>query len=141
MKIQLSSNGEGLCYVGTNERGQNIALAGDKSAVSPMEAVLMAASACSAIDIEVLLKKMRQQVMRIEVDTEGIRADSVPAVFTQVHIHYRIFGNVKQEKAVKAAALSLEKFCSVSLMLAATVAITHTVEVVLPDEFREYPLG
>lgn len=133
MKIKLCSNGEELRYIGTNDRGQNISLAGDKSAVSPMEAVLMAASACSAIDIEMLLKKMRQQVLRIEVDTEGVRADSVPAVFTKIHIHYRIYGNVKHEKAVKAALMSLGKFCSVSLMLGATVAITHSVEVVWPE--------
>lgn len=130
MTITLKSEGESLSYTGTNERGQQIALSGNKQAVSPMEAVLMAASSCSAIDIEILLKKMRQDVQSIEVVTEGVRADKIPAVFTSIHLHYRIKGKVKQEKAAKAAEMSLTRFCSVSLMLAATMPVTHSVEVI-----------
>ncbi len=132
MKIQLTSTADASQYIGMNERGQQILLSGNQSAVSPMEAVLMAASACSTIDVELLLKKMRQDVSRVEVHTEGTRAEAVPAVFTSIHIHYRIFGNVREEKAVKAVAMSLEKYCSVSIMLSATVAITHSVEVITP---------
>ena len=132
MKIQLTSTADASQYIGMNERGQQILLSGNQSAVSPMEAVLMAASACSTIDVELLLKKMRQDVSRVEVHTEGTRAEAVPAVFTSIHIHYRIFGNVREEKAVKAVAMSLEKYCSVSIMLSATVTITHSVEVITP---------
>jgi putative redox protein len=133
MKIQLTSTADESQYIGMNERGQQILLSGNQSAVSPMEAVLMAASACSTIDVELLLKKMRQDVSRVEVHTEGTRAEAVPAVFTSIHIHYRIFGNIREEKAVKAVAMSLEKYCSVSIMLSATVAITHSVEVITPS--------
>lgn len=129
MQIKLSSLGD-LMFAGSNERGQQISFSGNKEAVSPMESVLMAAAACSAIDVEILLQKMRQPYTRIEVETEGVRADTIPAVFQTIHLHYKIYGDVKPEKAEKAVAMSLEKYCSVSLMLSASVQISHSVEVV-----------
>lgn len=129
MKVQISSQGN-LLFDGNNERGQQLTFSGNKEAVSPMESVLMAASACSAIDVEILLQKMRQPYTRIEVETEGVRADTIPAVFQKIHLHYKIYGDVKTDKAEKAVSMSLEKYCSVSLMLSASVQISHSVEVV-----------
>lgn len=132
MKVSIQSTFGGLNFKGTNERGQSIQLSGNKEAVSPMESVLMAAASCSAIDIETILKKMRQDVQSIEVVVEGTRADAVPAIFVNMHLHYIIVGDVKEEKAIKAAQMSLEQYCSVSLMLSKSVTITHSVEVRVP---------
>lgn len=132
MKIILESTHGDLNFKGTNERGQSIQLSGNKEAVSPMESVLMAAAACSSIDVETILKKMRQDVISIHVDVEGTRADAIPAVFTKIHMHYVITGDVKEEKAFKAVEMSMEQYCSVSLMLAKSVEISHSVEVIVP---------
>ena len=132
MKVFIESTFGDLNFKGTNERGQSIQLSGGNEAVGPMQSVLMAAASCSAIDVELILKKMRQDVESIVVEVEGIRADAVPAVFTKIHIHYIITGDVKVEKAQKAITLSIEQYCSVSLMLAKSVQITHSVEVRSP---------
>jgi putative redox protein len=129
MKVLLESTHGELNFKGTNERGQSIQLSGNKEAVSPMESVLMAAAACSSIDVETILRKMRQDVQSIHVEVEGTRADAVPAVFTKIHLHYIITGDVKEEKAIKAVDMSMEQYCSVSLMLAKSVEITHSMEV------------
>ncbi len=129
MKVFLESTYGDLNFKGTNERGQTIQFSGNKESVSPMESVLMAAAACSAIDVETLLKKMRQDVTSISVEIDGTRADAVPAVFTKIHLHYVVNGDVKEDKAQKAVEMSMEQYCSVSLMLAKAVEITHSFEV------------
>jgi len=93
----------------------------------------MAAAACSSIDVETLLKKMRQDVKSISVEIDSTRADDVPAVFTKMHLHYIINGDVKEDKAQKAVQMSMEQYCSVSLMLAKAVEITHSFEVRLQE--------
>ena len=125
MKIKLASTADELGYVGTNDRGQVQYFSGSKGAVSPMETVLMAAAACSSIDVELFLRKMRAPAASVEVDVEGTRADAVPAVFTKVHLHYKITGDVPENKAAKAVAMSMDQYCSVSIMLKQAVEITH----------------
>lgn len=133
MKVFLESTFGELNFRGTNERGQTMQFSGSKQAVSPMESVLMAAAACSSIDVETLLKKMRQDVKSISVEIDSTRADDVPAVFTKMHLHYIINGDVKEDKAQKAVQMSMEQYCSVSLMLAKAVEITHSFEVRLQE--------
>ena len=129
MNIHLESTFGSLNFKGTNDRGQSVQLSGDKEAVSPMEAVLMAVAGCSSIDIELILKKMRQDLKKIEVDVEGQRADEDPKVFTKINLHYILHGNIKEEKAKQAVDLSMEKYCSVSIMLKNSVEIQHSFEI------------
>ncbi len=133
MKVFVESTYGDMNFKGTNERGQSLQFSGNKEAVGPMESVLMAAAACSSIDVEMILKKMRQEFKSVLVEIEGIRADAVPHVFTKIHMHYIINGDVKLEKAQKAVDMSMEQYCSVSIMLAKSVEITHSVEVRVPE--------
>jgi putative redox protein len=134
VKIFLKSAEGDLNFTGTNERGQSIELSGNKEAVSPMESVLMAAAACSSVDIEMILKKMRQDIKSISVEVEAERADAIPAVFTKIHLHYNVTGNIKPEKVQKSLEMSMEQYCSVSTMLSKVVAITYSFEVTLPEK-------
>ncbi len=130
MEIKLESIHGSLNYKGTNDRGQSIQFSGAKECVSPMETVLMAAAACSSIDVEIFLEKMRQPFDKIEVEVKGERVDAVPAIFSDIHLHYKIYGDVKPTKAQKAVEMSMEKYCSVSIMLSAGVKMTHSHEVI-----------
>ena len=129
MNIKLESTHGPLNYRGTNERGQSIQLSGDQEAVSPMESVLMAVAGCSSIDVEMILKKMRQELQKMEVEVKAERATEAPKVFTDIHIHYILHGDLKEEKVKQAIELSMEKYCSVSIMLKKSVNITYTFEI------------
>jgi putative redox protein len=129
MQIKLESTHGPLNFKGTNERGQSIQLSGEQVAVSPMESVLMAVAGCSSIDIEMILKKMRQNLRKMEVEVNGDRATETPRVFTGIHIHYILHGDLKDEKVKQAIELSMEKYCSVSIMLKNSVNITYTYEI------------
>lgn len=129
MKVSLKSTYGDLNFKGINERGQVVQFGGAKMAVSPMETVLMSIAACSSIDIELLLGKMRQQLDHIVVEVEGNRVEDVPAVFDKIHLHYILYGTIKAEKAKKVVDMSVEKYCSVSTMLQNSVAISHSHEI------------
>jgi len=131
MKITLKTTDDTLDhYVGINEKGHEIKLSGDGTAMGPMESLLVAAAGCSTIDIVMILKKMRQGITNVEVEVEGTRREEVPRLYTAIHLHYKIYGEVKDTKAAQAMEMSLEKYCSVSLMLGKAAKMTGSYEVV-----------
>lgn len=98
--------------------------------VRPMELVLMGLASCSSLDLISILKKQRQEITDFKVDVDSKRADAVPAVFTSIHMIFKIVGNVDQQKAEKAAELAVKKYCSVHDMLAAGgVDITYEIQI------------
>ncbi len=130
MKITLKSADNLDHFTASNEAGHSIALSGDGSATGPMQAVLMAVAGCSTIDIVMILKKMRQPIEHIEVEVNGTRREEIPRVYTDIHLHYKVYGMLKENKVKQAIDLSLEKYCSVSLMLEKAANISSSFEVI-----------
>ena len=129
MKITLEASDNLEQYIAKNEAGHEVHLSGDGTATGPMQAVLMAIAGCSTIDIVMILKKMRQDLRDIKVEVEGTRRDEIPRVYTRIHMHYKIYGSVKEVKAKQAVALSIEKYCSVSKMLEKAAEISTSFEI------------
>ncbi|MAO07587.1 MAG: disulfide bond formation regulator [Alteromonas sp.] len=95
---------------------------------SPMELLLMAVGGCNAIDIIYVLKKQRQEVTSYRVEVEGTRTEVKKAKpFEAIHVNVYLEGTIAPEKAQRAASLSFEKYCSVSITLEKSVAITYDV--------------
>jgi putative redox protein len=117
-------------YIGSNEKGHTINLSGDKTTVGPMESVLLAAASCSTIDVELILEKMRQSLESIKVEVSGTRAETIPKVFTEIHLHYILKGDLKEEKVKKAIKMSVHEYCSVLTMLSKTATIHTTFEII-----------
>ena len=97
----------------------------------PMEYILVGLGGCSSVDVMSILKKARQDVTDCVVEIDAERADAVPAVFTKIHLNFKVTGNKLKPAAVeRAARLSAEQYCSVSKMLeGGGVEITHSVEI------------
>jgi putative redox protein len=102
-------------------------LGGTGAGLRPMETVLAALAGCSGVDVVKILTQQREPLASLAIDVRGTRADAVPAVFTAIHLTFRIGGPVAPNKAHRAVALSMEKYCSVAKMLEPTVRITHDV--------------
>jgi putative redox protein len=99
--------------------------------VRPMEMLLMGMGGCTAYDVIHILKKGRQPVTDCVVELTAERADSVPSVFTNIHVHFIVTGKGLSEKVVgRAITLTAEKYCSASIMLSKAVDITHDFEIV-----------
>ncbi|THK39451.1 OsmC family protein [Ensifer sp. MPMI2T] len=98
---------------------------------SPMELVLIGAGGCSAYDVVHILEKGREAVEDCTVELDAERAETDPRVFTRIHMHFVVKGRgIAPKKVERAVALSLEKYCSASAMLAKTATITHDFTVI-----------
>ncbi|MCO4798463.1 MAG: OsmC family protein [Colwelliaceae bacterium] len=132
MKAQVNWIGDEM-FVGISESGHTIALDANagKLAPSPLENILISLGCCSSVDVVSILKKTRQDVRDCKVEITGTRVDSVPKLFSDIHLHFIISGtNVAEKHVQKAVSLSADKYCSVALMLNKTVNITHDFSVI-----------
>lgn len=132
MNVQLQQINDAIQFSAQNESGYDLTVASndEQEGVSPMEMVAQALGGCSSIDILSILEKQRQSVESFAVEVDAQRAtEEVPAVFTDMHVHYRLEGEVDPDKVERAINLSLEKYCSVSHMLEATVDISYSFAV------------
>lgn len=104
---------------------------GHGSGMRPMQTLLTALGACSGVDIVMILKKQKETLVHFEMMIEGERAaDKEPALWEKIHILFQLKGTMSKEKAEKACALSIDKYCSVAATLrAAGAVITWEVEI------------
>ncbi len=125
MMVGEADSGHAVVMDGPEEHG------GRNLGARPMEMILLGLGGCTQFDVVHILRKGRHQVSLCEVEMEAERADTDPKVFTKIHIHFKVAGPGLKEKAVqRAVELSAEKFCSASIMLGASVDITHGFEMV-----------
>jgi putative redox protein len=131
MKAEVKWVGDEL-FKGTSESGHTIVLDANGGALapSPLENVLISLGACSSVDVVSILEKARQDINGCKVEIAAKRVDTVPKLFSDIHLHFVIEGNEVSEKHVeRAVKLSADKYCSVALMLNKSVNITHDFEV------------
>jgi putative redox protein len=103
---------------------------GQNLAPRPLETVLAGTGGCTAYDVVLILKRGRHAVQGCTVKLTAERADTEPKVFTKIHMHFTVTGKGVPTVAVeRAVAMSHEKYCSASIMLAKTADITTSFEV------------
>lgn len=110
---------EGMRFVGETDKHSIIlesAYLGEQKGPAPMEALLMSLGGCTGMDVVAILRKMRNEPRKFEIEIEGETAQEHPKVYTKVHLKY-IFWGVEYEKAKKAVELSQNRYCPVSATL------------------------
>ena len=123
---------EEMCFEGLSESGHKLVLDGTNpgKGPSPMEAVLLGAGGCSAIDVVSILEKSRQHITGCEVELDADRAEQPPRVFTAIKLHFVVTGQDLSEKQVaRAVKLSMEKYCSVMKMLDKALDASSSFEI------------
>ena len=104
---------------------------GANLAPRPMETVLAGTGGCTAYDVVLILKRGRHDVRGCSVKLTSERAETDPKVFTRIHMHFTVTGKGILPAAVeRAIAMSHEKYCSASIMLAKTADITTSFDLV-----------
>ncbi|GEK13171.1 OsmC family protein [Aliivibrio fischeri] len=124
---------EGLSFLGQSQSGHSIVMDGNggEKAPSPMEMVLMAAGGCSSVDVVDGLKLANQEVTACVAKLSSERREIAPKLFTNINIHFEVTGNNLDSTIVeKVTADSLQKYCSVCLMLGEGVKMTHSWEII-----------
>lgn len=128
---------DNMSFVGESESGHSVVMDGPPESggrnlgVRPMEMVLLGMGGCTAFDVVLILQRQRQEITDCQVELVSERADEVPKVFTRIHVHYIVKGkNLDAKKVARAVDMTAEKYCSVSIMLAKTVEVTHDFEII-----------
>ena len=132
-KATVQYAGDGF-FIGTAPSGhaQVMDSKGDRLAgPSPLEMLLVSVAACTAMDVQSILEKKRQDVTSYNVEVTGTRADDHPRKFTAFHVHHIVHGRNVSEKAVAdAVELSDTKYCSVAATVRPTATITTSFEII-----------
>lgn len=124
---------EDRAFMGVSPSGHNVQIDADKEkGASPMELILLGLGGCASYDVVAILQKTRQQIKDVRCELTAQRAETVPAVYTAIHMRFVVTGEDIPEKQVeRAIKLSAEKYCSASRMLMqGGVDITHDFEII-----------
>jgi putative redox protein len=95
----------------------------------PLELLLAGTGGCTAYDVVLILKRGRHAVQGCTVKLTAERAEVDPKVFIKINMHFTVSGKGLPAAAVeRAIAMSHEKYCSASIMLAQSAEITTSFE-------------
>ena len=138
MEVNIDWGGpQGMLFVAKTGTGHIAAMdgapegGGHNLAPRPMELLLAGTGGCTAYDVVLILKRGRHVITGCSVKLQAERADVDPKVFTKIHFVFTVAGdNLPRAVVERAIALSHEKYCSASAMLAHTAAITWSAEIV-----------
>jgi putative redox protein len=127
---------DGRMFVGETGSGHAVVMdtsiehGGHNIGCRPMEMLLLGVGGCSSFDVVEILQKGRHDVVDCVTEITAERVDSIPSVFSKIHLHFNVTGHDLKSSAVeRAVKLSAEKYCSASIMLAKSVTITHGFEI------------
>ncbi len=127
---------DGAMFLGESGSGHTVVMdgapehGGRNAGIRPMETLLVGMGGCASFDVMSILRKSRQKVLHCSAELEAERAPEAPAVFTRIHIHFKVVGEGLKESHVKRAVeLSAEKYCSASIMMTrAGAEVSHSYE-------------
>ena len=138
MEVKIDWGGpDGMLFVAQTGTGHIAAMdgapdgGGHNLAPRPMELLLVGTGGCTAYDVVLILKRGRHAIVGCSVKLVAERAEVDPKVFTKIHFVFTVTGqNLPRAAVERAIALSHEKYCSASAMLAHTATITWSAEIV-----------
>ncbi|MFK8081357.1 MAG: OsmC family protein [Granulosicoccus sp.] len=129
-----------MSFVGESGSGHSVVLDGSPEhggrnlGVRPMEMLLIGLGGCTAFDVVLMLQKSRQNVVDVEVSLDAERSDDIPHVFTNIKVHFKVWGKELSEKHVERAVhLSADKYCSATKMMEKSAEIVCSWEIIVSD--------
>lgn len=138
IKVELSRISGDFHLEAFNENGNSLTIdaspeiGGTNKGMRPMQLLLAAMGGCSSIDVISILKKQKQELKDIKITVTGERQkDAVPSLYTEVHVHFKLYGHLDHDKVQKAVSLSVEKYCSVAKTLEPTAKVTYSFEIIV----------
>ena len=104
-----------LYFVGMTQRGYEVEYDPKyEEGCSPTETLLLSLAGCIAIDVVSILRKMRCEVSKCEIDVEGARNLDPPQYYRSMSLLIHISGDgITPKKIDRAIDLSRDKYCSV----------------------------
>jgi putative redox protein len=93
---------------------------------SPVETILAALGACTAMDVVSIAAKKRLAIDEYRIHVRGSQRDEYPQVFTEIDVTHEVVGRDIDEAAVRRCIeLSATKYCPVNAMISAGATVVH----------------
>ena len=133
MAIYLDRINDKYLFELSNENGHKVLLDRKYSpdynvqGSSPMELLLMGVAGCSSIDVISILEKQKLNPDSYKMEVEGERESTPGKPWKSIHVKLYVEGNIPGDKIIRAAALSFDKYCSVSKNLEKSTSIDHSI--------------
>jgi len=136
MKLQIKRLNNDVHFEARNEDGASLQmdgspeLGGTNQGLRPTQLLLAAIGGCSGIDVVSILKKQKQEITGFEIEVDATKENVEEySLWRNIHLIFKLQGHIDPQKAERAVALSIEKYCSVSKTLEPTANITYSVSV------------
>jgi putative redox protein len=134
MKINVKRLNDKFHMEASNEDGNTIQMdsapdiGGEGKGMRPRQMLLAALGGCSAIDVLLILRKQKQDILDFNVEVEG-HSEKVQdySLFRDITLHFKVKGNIDYDKVERAVKLSIDKYCSVSKTLEPTAKINYKI--------------
>lgn len=134
MKVTLERKNDFVLFDALNDDGVRIPIDGSEKiggtgkGFRPMQLVLAGLAGCVSMDLVSILKKQKMDLQGLKITSSGTRIpEAVPSPFQSINLHFTFAGDIDLNRAEKAVALVIDRYCSVAEMLKPTVDITYTV--------------
>ena len=134
--IEIKRLNDAFHLEAVNEMGNTVHIdaapdiGGTNQGMRPMQMLLAVLGGCSTIDVISILRKQKQDVKDIRITVTGEREqDAIPSLYKQIHILFKLYGNLDEDKVRKAVSLSVDKYCSVARILEKTANITYDFKI------------
>jgi putative redox protein len=99
----------------------------------PKRLQLVALSGCTGMDVVSILKKMRVEFSKVDIEVQGDLTDEHPKHYEKMHVIYTITGkNLPLDKVEKAVKMSEETYCGVGALYRKAIEVTS--EIILVEE-------
>jgi putative redox protein len=128
-RVHVTWAGEGRFDAG-RPGGETIRLdSSARTGPSPVDGLVSALAACTAVDVVDILAKRRTPVEALTIDAEAQRFAGVPGRLTAVELVYRVRGaGIERVHAERAIDLAVNKYCSVRDSLSREIPVTWRLE-------------
>lgn len=145
--VKLNWTG-GLAFSAVNSTGIETVLDGNRQAgASPVEIMIEALGACSAIDVVVIMEKVKTPLQKLEVVVEAERRATEPRYVESAQIAFDAWGEgINTDKLARAINLSIGKYCSVfhslrtDLKLVAKFRV-HAADAAVSGDYQEVEMS
>lgn len=125
MAFEAEVNGHKIILDAVTEVG------GEDRGPRPKPLMLMSLGGCTGMDVISILKKMRVEPEKFNVQVEGDLTEEYPKHYYKMHVIYEFTGkDLPMDKLKKAVELSQEKYCGVSAVYKKAMELTYEIKVI-----------
>jgi putative redox protein len=124
---------EGVAFESTGD-GHSITIdapfeaGGQNKGIRPKMLLLASLGGCTAVDVVLILQKMKVKLTNMRIMVEGKLTEAHPKVYESIVVKYHFSGeDLDITKLQKAIDLSQEKYCGVTAMLRNSVKISYQI--------------